>query len=91
MHEHVSQHVKMYRKPTGGTNKHGKHIIARSGKGERYAQSNRHHGDASQVVTPKQGLVGIEYNHTTTNPLSASNMAKPRTRKANTSIRHRSK
>ena len=39
--------VKMHRKPTGGTNKHGKHIIARSRKGERYAQSNWHRGDAS--------------------------------------------
>ena len=28
MHGHVSKHVKMHRKPTGGTNKHGKHIIA---------------------------------------------------------------
>ena len=25
MHEHVSKHVKMRRKPMGGTNKHGKH------------------------------------------------------------------
>ena len=32
MHGHVSKRVKMQRKPTGGTNKHGKHIIARSGK-----------------------------------------------------------
>ena len=33
MHEHVSKHVKMHRKVTGGANKHGKHIITRSGKG----------------------------------------------------------
>ena len=91
MHGHVSKCVKMHRKPMGGINKHGKHIIARSGKGKRYAQSNQHHGNASQVVTPKQGLVGIGCNHTTTNPLSALNMAKPRTRDANTSIKHRSK
>ena len=32
MHEHVSKHVKMHRKLTGGTNKHGKHSIAWSGK-----------------------------------------------------------
>ena len=91
MHEHVSKRVKMHKKPTGGTNKHGKHIIARSRNGKRYARSNRHHGDASQMVTSKQGLMGIRCNHTTTNPLRASSMAKPRTREANTSIKHRSK
>ena len=46
MHGYVSKHVKMHKKPMGGTNKHGKYIIARSGKGERCAQRNRHHGDA---------------------------------------------
>ena len=75
----------------GGTNKHGKHDIAWSGKGERYARSNRHHGDASQMVTSKQGLMVVRYNHTTTNPLRASSVAKPRTREANTSIKPRSK
>ena len=30
MHGHVSKHVKMHIKPRGGTNKHGKHIIAQS-------------------------------------------------------------
>ena len=34
MHEHVRKYVKMHRKPTGGVNKHGKHSIARSGKGK---------------------------------------------------------
>ena len=91
MHGHVSKHVKMHIKPTGGTNKHGKHIIARSGKGERYARSNEHHGDASQVVAFKQGLMGIGCNHTTTRLLRVSSMAKPRTREVNTSIKHRSK
>ena len=91
MHGHVSKHVKMHRKPMGGTNKHGKHIITRSGKGKRYAQSNQHHGDASQVVTSKQGLMGVGCNHITINPLKASSVAKPRTREANTSIKHRSK
>ena len=91
MHEHVNKCVKMHRKPMSGTNKHGKHIIARSGKGERYARSNWHHGDASQMVTSKQGLIGIGCNHTTTNSLKALNVAKPRTREANTSTKHRSK
>ena len=65
----------MHRKPTGGTNKHGKHIIAWSGKGERYAQSNRHHGDAHHMVTSKQGLMGVGCNHATTNPLKALSVA----------------
>ena len=34
MHGHVSKHVKLHRKPTGGTNKYGKHNIAQSGKGK---------------------------------------------------------
>ena len=83
MHEHVSKHVRMHRKPMSGTNKHGKHIIAQSGKGERCARSNQYHSDASQMVTSKQGLMGIGCNHTTTNPLKVSSEAKPRTRKAN--------
>ena len=91
MHEHVSKFVKMHRKPTSGINKHGKHIITRSGKEERHAQSNQHHGDASQVVTSKQGLVSVRCNHTTTNLLRVSSVAKPRTRKASTSIKHRNK
>ena len=91
MHGHVSKRVKMHRKPTSGANKHGKHIIAWSGKGERYARSNQYHGDASQMATSKQGLTGVRCNHTTTNPLRASSVAKPRTREANTSIKHGSK
>ena len=91
MHGHISKRVKMHRKPTGGTNKYGKHIIARNGKGKMYACNNQHHGDASQMVTSKQGLMGVGCNHTTTNPLRASNVAKPRTREANKSIKHRSK
>ena len=86
MHGHVSKCVKMHRKPTGGTNENGKHIIAWSGKGERYERSNRHHGDASQMVTFKQGLIGVGSNHTTINPLKVSSMAKFRTIKANTGI-----
>jgi len=77
MNGHVCKSVKMHRKPTSGTNKHGKHIIARSGKGERYAQRNHHHGDASQMVISKQGLMGVGCNRKTTNPLRASSVAKP--------------
>ena len=91
MHRHVSKRVNMHRKPTGGTNKHGKHSIAWSGKKEEYARSDPASKDASQVVTPKQGLVGIGCNRTTINPLRASNVVRPRTREANTSIKHRSK
>ena len=53
MHGHVSKCVNMHIKPMGGTNKHGKHIITQSGKAERYARSNQHHGDASQVIASK--------------------------------------
>ena len=91
MHGHISKSVKMQRKPTSGTNKHGKHRIARSRKRERYARSNWHHGDASQMVTSKQGLMGVECNHIAINLLRASGVAKSRTRDANASIKHRSK
>ena len=52
-------------------------------KKEGYAQSNSEFGDTSQMVTSKQGLMGVRCNHTTTSPLSALSMAKPRTREAN--------
>ena len=91
MHGHVSKRVMRQRKPMGGANKHDKHSITWRGKGERYARSNQHHGNASQVVTSKQGLTGVECNHITMNPLKVSNVARPRTREANTSIKHRSK
>ena len=81
----------MHRKPMGGTNKHGKRIIARSEKWERCARSNWYYGDASQMVTFKQGLMGIGCNHTTTNLLRASSMAKLRTREANTGIKRKGK
>ena len=80
----------MHRKPTSGINKHGKHIIAQGGKEERCARSIRHQGDAFLVVTSKQGLMGVGCNHTTTNSLRASSVAKPRIREAITSIKHRS-
>ena len=78
----------MHRKPTGGINKHGKHTIARNGKGKKVCTKQP---APSQVVTSKQGFMGVECNHTTTNPLRASSLAKPRTREAITSIKHRSK
>ena len=61
---------------------------AEKGKGMHKVTSIR---DASQVVTSKQGLVGIECNHTTTNPLRVSNMAKPRAIEVNTSVKYESK
>ena len=45
----------------------------------------------SQMVTSKQGLMGIGRNHTTTNLVRVSSVAKPRTREANASIKHRNK
>ena len=81
----------MHRKPMGGINKHGKHSITWSEKREGYAWGDPASGDASRVVTPEQGLVGIERNHTTTNPLRASSMAKPSSREANANIKYRSK
>ena len=73
-------------KANRSTNKHGKNIIAQSETGERHARSNLAFGDTSQVVTPKQDLVGIGCNHTTINPLRVSNVAKLRTREASTSM-----
>ena len=84
MHEHVSKRLKMHRMPTSGTNKHGKHIIERSGKREGYARRDLAFGDTSQVVTLKQNLVGGGCNHTTINPLRALSVARPRTREAST-------
>ena len=75
----------------GGTNKHGKDSFAWSRKREGYAQIDSASGDASQMVTPKQVLMGVGCNHTTTNLLSASSVTKPRTREANTIIKPRSK
>ena len=69
----------MHRKPKGGTNKHGKYIITRSGKGKGAHRATRH------------GLLGVGCNHTTTYLLRASSVVKPRTEEANTSIKHRSK
>ena len=90
-HAWICKQACKHKKPMGDTNKHGKHIIARSGKGKRYARSNRHHDDASQMVTSKQGLIGVGRNHTTTNLLRVLSAAKSRTREANASIKHRNK
>ena len=86
MHGHVSKPIKMHRKPTSGANKRVSIALHGAGKGERYSLSNRHHGDASQMATSKLGLMGIRCNHTTINPLRVSNVAKPRTREASTSM-----
>ena len=83
MHGHVNKRVKMHKRSTGSANKHGKHIIAQSGKREGYARRNPTFGDASQMVTPNQSLMGVGCNHTTTNLLKASNVAQPRSRVAN--------
>ena len=93
MYGHVSKHVKMHKKPTGGTNKHGKHITRRSGKKKKegHAWSDLVPGDTFQMVTLKQGHMGVKRNHTTTDTLRVSNAAKPRTKEASTSIKHRSK
>ena len=90
MHGHVNKCVKMHTKPTGGTNKHGMHIIARSGKGNGMHEAASIMAMHPQMVTSKQGLMGIGCNHTTRNPLRVSNMVKPRTREANTSMKHTS-
>ena len=63
----------------------------KTAKGKGVHKATGHHGDASSMVTSKQGLMGVKYNHTTTNPLRASSMAKPRSREANIEIKHRDK
>ena len=63
----------------------------KTAKGKGVHKATGHHGDASSMVTSKQGLMGVKYNHITTNSLKASSLAKPRTRMTNTSIKHKSK
>ena len=91
MHGYVRKHVKMHIKPTSGTNKHGKHIIARRRKGGK----GMHEATYIMVMHPKwlhlNRALWVSDVTTTTCPLSASSVAKPRTREANTSIKHRSK
>ena len=58
---------------------------------EWYVESNPASGDASQMVTSKQGLMGVRCNQTRSGPRRASSMSKPRTRETNTSIKHRNK
>ena len=57
---------------------------------EGYVQSNPTSRDASQMVTSKQGLMGVRCNQTRSSPWKVSSMAKPRTREASTSIKHKS-
>ena len=58
---------------------------------EGYAWSNPASEDASQMVTSEQGLMGVRCNHTRSSLQRAPDMAKPKTREASTSIKHRSK
>ena len=48
-----------------------------------------HEATGIMVMHPKWLHPNKECNHTTTNPLRALTVAKPRTREANTSIKHR--
>ena len=91
MHGNVSKRVKTHIKPTGGTDKHGKHIITQSEKGEGMQDATDIIAMHPKMVTTKQGLMGVGCNHPTINPLRVSSVAKPRTRETNTSINHRSK
>ena len=43
------------------------------------------------MITSEQGLISVGRNSTTTSPLRVSSVAKPRTREANTGIKHKSK
>ena len=73
MHEHASKRVKMYRKPTGGANKHGKHIITwnKKGRGMHEATgitkmpSKQLHPNkaswASNITTQPQPAKGVEH------------------------------
>ena len=66
-------------------------ISSHGAEKEGYAWSNPASKETSQVVTPKKCLMGVGCNHTTTNPLRASSVAKPRSKEASTSIKHKSK
>ena len=56
MYEHVSEHVKMHRKPTGGTIKHGKHSIAWSKKGKGMHGATRHPDMLPKWLHPNKAL-----------------------------------
>ena len=56
-----------------------------------YVWSNSASIDASQMVTFEQGLMGVGCNHTRSSLRRVLSMAKPRTREACTSIKHRRK
>ena len=91
MHGHVSKCVKTHIKPTGSTDKHGKYIITQSEKREGMQDATDIIAMHPKMVTTKQGLMGVGCNHPTINPLRVSNVAKPKSREANMSIKHRSK
>ena len=88
MHGHVSKRVKMHIKSTGGTNKHGKHIITRNGKGKGAHEVTRHLKMPPRCLNPN---MASKASDATTYPLRVSNAAKLRIREANTSMKNRSK
>ena len=57
-------------------------IASHGAKRERYVRSNPKFGDASQMVTSKQELMGVGCKQTRSSPQRASSMTKPRTREA---------
>ena len=78
------------RKPMGA--QASKASISSHGAEKGYAQSKlASRRCISQVVTPKQSHTGVGCNHTRSSTQRALSMAKPRTREANTDIKHRSK
>ena len=91
MYGHVTKHVKMHIKPMGGTNKRGKKMSYGAEKG-----INVHETTGIMAMHPKratfeQGLMGVGCNQTRSSSRRAPNMARPGTREANTSIKHRRK
>ena len=56
MHGHVSKRVKMHKKPTGGTNKHGKQRIVWSRKGKGTHGATRHPEMPPKWLLPNKAL-----------------------------------
>jgi len=56
MHKHVSKRVKINRSQWVAQTSMVS-ISSHGAEKEGYARSNRHHGDASQVVISRQGLI----------------------------------
>ena len=89
MHEHVSKRVKDALKANGWSKQAWQAYHCTEQKREGYARSNPAFGDAFQMVTSKQGLMGIGCDHIITNSLRVSSVAKHKIREASTSIKHR--